>query len=569
MIKITILFIVVIQLILGFQGFDVCDDGFALTFYQQFFNDPDAVEYNFVYWLSGLVGGVWYELYEKGGVLWFRLLGILVNTSTFLVSYQLLKPWIRPVVLIPSLLIVLFINDFGFLIFYNNHLTALLSVLSAGFLLKGLKETKMAWILFSGLIIGLNVFSRLPNLSQLAMVLVIPYWFYLNKQNISSSFKSVGWFFGGITLGFGLVFILLMSLNQLEIMERAFLSLFEIGKADKSSHNVMDLFQEYLKNYKLVFINLVLILGIFFSFQVLATRFKFNRTLLIVKYLMFLLLLLLWSRNSKIFGLYGLSYIGIGVVLIWGKSREIKALALMGLVMQFLLPFGSGGGMRSIGYMSLWLSFPWCFYALDVMSAKNQNGGENSFFLHINKNAQRLLLLFTISFLGLKSYQMFHNAYFDQGSRFDKRYTVNSKFAKNVFTTEQRATIINQALAALESYVGPNDYLLAYDKIPMFHFLTQTRPYMYNSWPWIYDAKTFTKKLRTAEQERPVLPVVLVQKFETIGSFSEPQSNYLSESSVENYFHNNEIAKEMKDFLLRNNYRLVWTNPYFNIYKVP
>ena len=70
----AILIIVVIQVILMFQGFDVCDDGFVLTSYQQIFNSPSSVEYNFVYWLSSIIGGLWYKLYEDGGILWFRVL---------------------------------------------------------------------------------------------------------------------------------------------------------------------------------------------------------------------------------------------------------------------------------------------------------------------------------------------------------------------------------------------------------------------------------------------------------------------------------------------------------------
>ena len=125
---------------------------------------------------------------------------------------------------------------------------------------------------------------------------------------------------------------------------------------------------------------------------------------------------------------------------------------------------------------------------------------------------------------------------------------------------------MNEVLDILPNYVEPNDYLFVYDKIPMIHFLTETRPYMYNSWPWIYDEVSFKKKLETAQKNRDALPVVLVQKFETIGEFSAPQLNYLATDIDETYFHNNAIAELMTEFLVENDYKIAWSNDYFNIY---
>ncbi|MEM1002982.1 MAG: hypothetical protein AAGH46_10075, partial [Bacteroidota bacterium] len=38
--------------------------------------------------------------------------------------------------------------------------------------------------------------------------------------------------------------------------------------------------------------------------------------------------------------------------------RDLRLICLMALVMQLLLPIGSSGGIRNIGYVSLWLSLP-------------------------------------------------------------------------------------------------------------------------------------------------------------------------------------------------------------------
>ena len=45
-------------LLVGFQGFDLCDEGWTMTAYQQIFICPQSVEYNFLYYVTLLVGGL-------------------------------------------------------------------------------------------------------------------------------------------------------------------------------------------------------------------------------------------------------------------------------------------------------------------------------------------------------------------------------------------------------------------------------------------------------------------------------------------------------------------------------
>ena len=89
---------------------------------------------------------------------------------------------------------------------------------------------------------------------------------------------------------------------------------------------------------------------------------------------------------------------------------------------------------------------------------------------------------------------------------------------------------------------------------------------MYISWPWVYDSANFEKKLKKASKFRAERPVVVLQKFETIGAFSKPQQDYLSFDLEDSFFHTNKTAKVMGDFLIDNNYQMVWTNSYFEIH---
>ena len=55
------------QLVIAAFGVDLCDTGYYLTFFDNIFKAPDSVEYNFMYYLSGVAGGVLNALLPAGG----------------------------------------------------------------------------------------------------------------------------------------------------------------------------------------------------------------------------------------------------------------------------------------------------------------------------------------------------------------------------------------------------------------------------------------------------------------------------------------------------------------------
>ena len=52
----------------------------------------------------------------------------------------------------------------------------------------------------------------------------------------------------------------------------------------------------------------------------------------------------------------------------------------------------------------------------------------------------------------------------------------------------------------------------------MYYYLTDTRPYIHNSWVWLYDDAVFKQELYKALLETRVCPVVIMQKRSTIAN---------------------------------------------------
>ena len=80
--------------VLGIQGFDMCDEGWVLSGFQQMFNDPESVQYLFLYYLSEYVGGLWYMLWGGCGIFGFRLLAMLVITATAYIVYRMMRNYV-------------------------------------------------------------------------------------------------------------------------------------------------------------------------------------------------------------------------------------------------------------------------------------------------------------------------------------------------------------------------------------------------------------------------------------------------------------------------------------------
>src|SRR5450432_2493597 len=154
--------IFILEVLLIFQGLDLSDEGFLSTFYSHIFNNPVSVSYNFMFWLTGVIGGALAKVFSPFGLLGIRLGGAVVNTVTAILTFQLLKKYLNPVYLkIGLLLVVLSLNN-DIKVLNYNILSALFYIVIVIFLFSGLQKKRLVKILLSGFFVGLNVFIRTP-----------------------------------------------------------------------------------------------------------------------------------------------------------------------------------------------------------------------------------------------------------------------------------------------------------------------------------------------------------------------------------------------------------------------
>jgi len=247
-------------------------------------------------------------------------------------------------------------------------------------------------------------------------------------------------------------------------------------------------------------------------------------------------------------------------------------LTFIGCLILLIHPFGSASGIATVVVYSMWICFPvtldymaglkWLNLELKVDSSAGVTSLK-SFFNAITFRRLRWILVIVISVACL--YNVINYPYLcDRHSRLEMRYSVDNKFMKGVFTSKGRADALDDLLKASARYVKPDDVVLAYDCMPMYHFMTQTKSYVRNPCIWFYTTYLFREEMKWAEAHQSGLPVIVRQLVKTTGDGSgwpevRPAEDYLHFKRTQG---KNQI---LDDFIKRHQYREVWNNGIFTI----
>lgn len=216
------------------------------------------------------------------------------------------------------------------------------------------------------------------------------------------------------------------------------------------------------------------------------------------------------------------------------KPRRIEYvyLAFIVLINMYALPLGSDYGIENMGEYCVYISGP-----LTVGMAWKWWEKHRS----INRNTRILLAVCAVIFIIFVArrgvFNIMSQCYFDEGFRWNKTELIDNPRA-TTFTTKKNCEQLNPMLHELGKYVKEDDYLLCFQNIATVHFLTRTRPYLYNPWVWTYDPSNMEQKFREAEAEHKELPVVVRDK-SMLPKWYEYYPDWNNENAEESYTHKN------------------------------
>jgi hypothetical protein len=583
--KVFFLLLFLYQLVFIFQGIDFLDEGFTATFYQQFFNAPSSVEYNFMFWLSGLIGATFTKLFPDTGLLGLRFLSIIFTTSTIIIVYNLLKDYLNKGHLKIGLLLVTMCVCHNPKIFHYNFLSILLYSATASLLFNGLKKNKWWLLLLSGAMVGLDVFSRLPSLVNLGLVVAIGYYGFINKTATKNIIFQVIAFAVGFGLAVAGIITLMKAMDQWDVFVNAFKLVTQMGQSDgETAYSLTKLIKQSLGSYNdaLFFTLYILALIVIAALapDYLKQKFQLNKWVLnAVKYISLLLALLIMLKGLEIMMRFyvGLTMITFVLIMFSNTTKEIKTLMLISTYICLTYALGSSAGIFTAGVHIFWLAIPIGIdYILNLktftyrfwLTTKNnetvtdESGVQESQFRLIKAG------IIWISVIGGLYHQWFYPMH-DETSRLGMFYQIDNKYVKGIFTTKERVDATNELLQASSQYVKPGDYTLAFHSLPIYHYMTNTRPYTRSPMPWYYVSGAFKTQLYKAVEDTKVLPVVIVQKIKTTPNDHGDWPDAWPSDPV---FHKPETdirtirqQEYMDEFLKKYEYRAAWENDLFKI----
>lgn len=518
------------QALTVFWGIELPDSGFHLTAYQNVFDAPDSVSYNFMYYLTTIVGGAIMKMFPALGIVGFRLVGVLFVDLALFIIFVGLKKTVSPIYLLlgATLLVISYYYPYSF---NNGILSCFLYVCALILIYHGVIKQKLLYIIISGFLVGLNLFSRMPNIIGCGLTLIVLiYPLILYKE------KKVDWRFAiyfalSILLSVCLVLAFMVAIGHFNDFVDSLKVLFFMGSA--GDHSIVNLILSPIFTY----FNLIAPFGVCFTlFFFIKKTFK-N----IISEIVFILITSILLFNYA----YTTTHYGSPCYFLW-------VLCLSGCLLNLLKGDGS---LRFITVLALCLLLfetlgsdsPWNHGSLPALLAAPLACSSI-----INK---KNVVYVIVICLALGANVIKNGVYGEKGSLFNKKGVINVPECGYLKTTDTRALIMNNSLSDLKEFIQDKDTLMVFPKAPMMNYLTHTRPAGGNSWPTTNGV--FAKPLSP-------LPKVLLHKFSVI-DWEDKIYNY----SLNPAECNETTGFDLNAFLVHNNYSVVYENDYFVLFYPP
>ncbi len=547
------------------QGLDFTDVGYALSNARLVFIEPEDT--SFLFWLTNFINGFWLLVSPIPGLLGARLGGAVCFWLTAIFSYKTLRNIFdgQKILLALSIFATLvFLKARTMMIIHYNSLTVLFCVVAIYFFTLFLHRRLLNFLFLSGLLFGLAVHLRVANLVGLGFILFVFVICY-SGQGMVMAIRIASLWLAGFLVGFGFGLLILLQFADWSFVTQGIEHLHQMATSPDGHHNVGSLLRQYrmelerLPRPGLKLFAVFLLSTALYGF-LRRTAIKYSPLIALAPF--FVWWFYLWGFSLTNYINYrNLTYPLIlflallsTVELVLTKDKQKKLLLLVTWFPALYVMAGSNNGICHMRH-GLVLVFPFLLCSLkkfDFSQLKISTTSSNVF-----KKGAIIFIIGSLFVSGIAVTSKF--TYRDSGNRLAMVHPIHHPLLKGIHTTKERAEVVQEVLDELASHVKPGDYLLAYHTVSMLYYLTETRPYLYNSWPFLYEPTQLQFFLEKAQHDRPNKPVIVRSKY-SLQNFSWPKRLFINKS-----FRYQQNLKIMERFVQKNNYQIVWQNEVFEI----
>ena len=518
------------------QGVDVSDSTYSFSNFL-FFERMEGMWVMSTY-VSNVVGWLLTKLPFGTTLLGMKIYATLLISATVLMVYFMFRKWMPAWIVFVGELVAVGFCWIPAGILYN-YLSYFLLTMGAVLLYQGLVEEKDSLLIIAGIALGINVFVRIPNLTQMA--LIVGLWYYLASKHrkinviVEKTLKCLlGYFIGIVVPLIGVVFRFGFS-GIVEMIA----GLTGIGSTD-DTYSIWSMIVSVLEAYKrtskwvfLIIIGIAMGMTMFFCF-----RGKWER----IKKIAFvcgmaLLLRFLWGRGMFSFryyedytsmyewGMVGLYLIWIAAIymLISNKnSLEEKLWAVITMVITMITPLGSNNYTFQ-NLNNLFLAAPFAFYTFVKLFRRKPGKGLISGITFPWKAMLAMLAaMILIQSVGFHSQFSFRDGM--DGTKRDYTFK-NAKVLTGMQTTEANGEALQGLIQHMKEKNMEGREVVLYGDCPGLSFILNMPFAIGTSWPDL-DSYSYESFVRDMEKLEGV-PVVIIRNINTVGELSIQKKEYL------------------------------------------
>ena len=517
------------------QGVDVSDSTYSFSNFL-FFERMEGMWVISTY-VSNVVGWLLTKLPFGTTVLGMKVYATLFVSGTALLVYGMFRKWMPAWIAFVGEMIAIGFCWIPAGILYN-YLSYFLFTLGAILLYQGLVEEKDRLLILAGGVLGINAFVRIPNLTEMA--LIIGLWYYLaskrQKMNVIVQ-KTLKCVIGYIV---GIMIPLTGVLSRFGILgiRDMILGLSSVGSADETYSiwsmimSVVDAYKRTSKWVFLILFGIAMGTAMFFCFKGKLESWK----KIIYVTGMAVLLRFLWGRGMFSFryyedytsmyewGMIGLYFIWIAAIymLVSHKnSLEEKLWAVMTLVITMVTPLGSNNYTFQ-NLNNLFITMPFAVYTYVKVFRRRIGGMTGQLAFPWKAMITMLWVMIMIQSVGFHSQFVFRDGM--DGTKRTYQFT-EPKVLAGMRTTPENGAAIQELLAYLEEKDFKDGEVILYGDCPGLSFLLHTPFAIGTSWPDLasYHYETFVQDLEELEKA----PMVIIRNVTTGGEQSVQKKEYL------------------------------------------
>lgn len=518
------------------KGIDYTDTGFSLTNYMEAFGGIgiDGIGT----FLTKITGGIIYEILPSHQLLIFRMMYWVMLVLIDVCTYLIFRKFLKPVYILISLIAYGFLSIGGEMLYSYYPLTKLILVVAIGLMLYSLKSNKNIWMFISGLLCGVNVFVRLPNVLFCSLIFCIIAYGVWAKTEKKIIIKQALWYFVGAVGGCLLVLLAMISYMGFDQVVSSLMSFVNmalgttgsdfvnfLGIEEAGGHSIFDsvkvvVYQAFIavKHMVIFGVPMLVVAFLFGKLRKVGNRFvcALSTVLLLIAEVAIIVLFKSNFGRSLMY-IQAVCTLAVSLFMIFamkGRAPHHRLMYLITFVLGVLSVFGSDLGLNRLNMLQGFLPLILVLALFDMSTLPMFDKSRKvSHFVYRNIICVTFVLIILMELVVGTTVKM-QTAYMD-GKYSDLNVQVDSRITvlNGMKTTQSRADALNEYYEVMSAPQLKDSEVAIFGYFPLGYVIGEQNDYFAQVQPCVdYPAVSVVKLLKVIEvkQEEQIYPIIVV-----------------------------------------------------------